>query len=605
MLHYEGEKDSAEFRAAVQSKLAANDGDFRGVHFHFPIGLKNQNINYTLDFSGSKFSNGVEIIDSTFEKLLIFRQCRFTGPVSIKNVSVYSEEEADSFTSSQIKQAGLSDVNTRILTGLIFSGSTFEGGLTLSGIKICNVLHLDHCHCHAPVKILKVNDEIVQNNENGTLHYLFEICITNSVFEDLVKFSLICNPTRITVYGVDVKQLAFTRINCKDGMMFTGANFGASVHFQDCNFGGMALFQNVSCQGDVIFSECQNGMYAFGDSVIEGKLIFKDAVLDKGMWTKGLQINGGLELSGNTLAGESDIENASFGPGATVVIDRNEIHPDSKAECVGYFFKNLTFNPFKTEISNRSQNDDMPPISIGFDNCSLEGALFKKCDFGKIYTFTSSIYGSRFVQCQWPKVNGRQVHAEEIYLNSCPSGTTPKKIKGMLEALGSREVINLYSRFVKVFDDQRQYALANEFYFSEMEAKRKNTHSRAVKSLLWVYKELSWYGHRPLRSLCVCFGLVTFFTFYASLTGLSIDKQVSNYFSTPSSPAYVLHYLGNCLKYSIGMLVPLRLFEFSGNDTYLASSSFLSYVVTLLYAISVNISAYFVIVGIRRHFKRF
>lgn len=110
----------------------------------------------------------------------------------------------------------------------------------------------------------------------------------------------------------------------------------------------------------------------------------------------------------------------------------------------------------------------------------------------------------------WPfRHSGRQVLAKEIdwrhnwYLWRGRSSTwiNPHRLGERHLALEADQIVGLYRRLRKVFEDGKDEPGAADFYYGEMEMRRKSAMPLGERALLHAYWALSDYGLRASRAL--------------------------------------------------------------------------------------------------------
>jgi hypothetical protein len=89
------------------------------------------------------------------------------------------------------------------------------------------------------------------------------------------------------------------------------------------------------------------------------------------------------------------------------------------------------------------------------------------------------------------------------------------------------QIAALYRSLRKSFEDSRNEAGAGDFYYGEMEMRRRSTQTRwAERAVLWGYWALSGYGQRAGRALLALLVLVAVVTGVLGLTGVAFEDAV-------------------------------------------------------------------------------
>lgn len=190
---------------------------------------------------------------------------------------------------------------------------------------------------------------------------------------------------------------------------------------------------------------------------------------------------------------------------------------------------------------------------------------------------------------------------------------TKRKVDPMLNY---QEISYLYNQFKNAFDSAKKYNFSGDFYFNELDTKReyyKSTH-KPLYLLYTLYKYLTWYGQRPHYCGFTLIGLIGTFTVHNILNGLKViyqgKIQIINYDFDLFNFSIFLesqfwHDLGDSLMYGLNRIVPFNYIKFSELLFFAENPTFLNYILNIFYTLVSLIYLYSLIIGLRRHFKRF
>jgi hypothetical protein len=183
----------------------------------------------------------------------------------------------------------------------------------------------------------------------------------------------------------------------------------------------------------------------------------------------------------------------------------------------------------------------------------------------------------------WPE-NGRSIWKRKAIYEF--DGATPEALE------------NAYRQIRQSYEDRKNYPEAGDFYYGEMDQKRKRSLRRKyLPSLITIYWLCSGYGQRPVRAGVVLILLLVGFTGI-----LLFDGMVNVIDSTPFVlDSTILHNLG---KFSTAMWAySLRLVTF-GNPLYIKPQFQSGELISTIARILIPVQAALVVLAINRKFKR-
>ena len=279
---------------------------------------------------------------------------------------------------------------------------------------------------------------------------------------------------------------------------FWGAIFQGNAHFeeatlQDAHFGRAtfqdALFWEATFQGTALFWEATfqdahlreatfQGTAHFGRATLQDAHFGRATLQDADFWEATFQDANFREATfqGNTDFREATFQgNADFG-GATFQGNAN--------------FGGATFQK-KVELTPKNNTK----INLRYSEFLFRGQV--TADLIKCLFHRSIIENVAFIDCIWPR---KYVIYEEEHKND-------KEIN-----LSFAQLETIYRDLKQNMQDHGDYIRAGEFYYREMEMRRKGA-SKRERFWLSLYKAIAGYGERSQNTAAVSASIVFLFAF--------------------------------------------------------------------------------------------
>ncbi len=275
-----------------------------------------------------------------------------------------------------------------------------------------------------------------------------------------------CFPEAINFYDIEFVEYANFI-----GASFKNANFNGVVFQKDAVFAG-ASFQKDAYFEDAIFKN-HAGFYkaCFEDAYFEGTIFQKDANFEYAAFQE-------------ASFSEATFQNAYF----------------SEATFQNAYFYGAVIKEYIDFVTNRIEEFDLQNTKFFF-----RGNI--TADLSKAKFYRAHLENVAFIDCTWPKEIYEEVHMKDEELSFKELETTYRNLKQNMQRHGD-------------------YSRAGEFYYREMEMKRKGSNSRKERVWLGLYNLLAGYGEKPERTaLSSIFTISIFALLYWVLECLQYPAQ--------------------------------------------------------------------------------
>lgn len=304
--------------------------------------------------------------------------------------------------------------------------------------------------------------------------------------------------------------------------------FESEVNFNAAYFGNGADFNNVNFNGDVSFENVhfKYGAY-FQESQFKGSTYFSNACFDNDVYFDRSRFQGEEALFEETIFKEKVFfrlvrfkSDAYFNKTQF----KNEIHFnetffENKAIFEGVESKKIfafTENNFFVDVTLKN------PSEVTFRNANL-----KKCSFLK-----TNISNINFIDITW--ANSKEIEWGN-YLKKLVCYKRDILYDEILVRKNNRDykqVEELCRQIKANFEAKKNFDRAGDFYFGEMEMKRKTLRIRKAKALFMLYKISSGYGETVGRSVLLLGFLTLFFSsayLFNGIKSINPDMQQIKY----------------------------------------------------------------------------
>ncbi|MDY6966696.1 MAG: ion channel [Halobacteriota archaeon] len=321
----------------------------------------------------------------------------------------------------------------------------------------------------------------------------------------------------------------------KQDVEFTGAKFCDGVNFVFSEFLKNADFQNARFYGKVaFFNEVKFKGYAnfrdaiFCKSVYFRKSEFSEDVNRKSVGHKNADVEAIFDLvkfkERVSFREAKFFKNVSFE--ATDFLDytyfeETEFHEHADFSKVK-FDGITTFAPEKPETPEKSKTIDFRDAFFS-ENVKIEA------DLSECYLYDSNIYRLDLTDSKWPEETKKwHIFSEGIKIW--------EETEGELEY---NDLVGIYRRLKQSHQRYGDHSTAGEFYYREMECKRRQMGFFQKQFWNIFYRGLCGYGERPFRVILASLGLILLFAVLYFFNGIML---VGAELSTDSIINYKLNF---------------------------------------------------------------
>lgn len=492
--------DHCDLRDALQ---------FEGCAVHGDVEVRDSALHGPARFDGSRCAGGLALIRCSLGRGASFQAGDYEGKVHLTHVTASGDVE-------------LSDVNLR--DELEITRSQIDGDLDLrrgdfaGDVKVHDVgvdgLHLNELHCTAELELRDLDVRGLLDLTHGVYQGPVAVSASKAAggislrevrAEARVRFSGVSSAGPAVFAGglyedhVSLKDVTFEAeadfrsVVLLKGVTFESVVFKKSAIFADVEFGTHATFRDVTFEGPVTFSNSR------AESLLLERVTFQDeAEVDASLDVAS------VELRRASFAGQSSLALHSC---ELVIRDCTFAGPST---IVGDFVGGST--PRGTRLTDVEGSD--------MTNLVLEDVDLRACQLSRAHnldklrldsaaislarTPTGISWGRRrpFVQA-WTR---RRIISEEVDHRLEGSGARQWEALGRAargtQHVDPAQIAITYRQLRKAREDAKDEPGAADFYYGEMEMRRRNaSSSRAERAVLWLYWVTCGYGLRASRAL--------------------------------------------------------------------------------------------------------
>jgi uncharacterized protein YjbI with pentapeptide repeats len=477
VLHYPGTEKAADFKEALERKLAAADFDFRGVRFPDKTFFRNFSFNTEADFNCAEFSADADFLGAEFTAGADFRSARFIADAY--------------FVGAQFKaEATFSDVQfvNAYFTGAqfiraAFSGSTFSASVDFSGAEFKDTADFGHTQIeHASFMGTKFGgyfhfwhvraegaffvDAIFSGPTSFSFTRFRDGQFNGSKFSSMASFGS-AEFVRGAFFLTRFDRIAeFTRTQFSESADFDNASFSADADFSGAFFGN-ASFARTRFE-TTQFNNTQFSSHAdFRDAIFSGNVYFKQAEFAE---------KDAVLVEGPDGNNKQDIMHVSFA-GARF---REGVRFEEN------IFRHPALLSFAAAVFEK-------PERVNFQTVALRPHWFVNVDSRKF----------NFINVDWGSLGRRDAVRQGI-----------KALEVNDAANASRLLTITFRQLAVNAEENNRYEEAAHFRFMSMNAGRiERGYIQNLFSLSWWYWVLSGYGERVQRAFAVLLVIWLLFTF--------------------------------------------------------------------------------------------
>lgn len=384
----------------------------------------------------------------------------------------------------------------------------------------------------------------------------------------------------------------FTNANFKSDASFSGANFRYRTYFDESVFEGSADFKNANFYsdshghsgatfGETVFSEWANfrgcsfgeqtdftavdfrGNANFSKSSFKSTILFLDSVFKDAARFDAATFQGPVHFDRATFASGADFKGATFESQATFLLSQTSAGSiDLSSALVDKIGRIGTSLPLV--LADLLLGETLTVVGTGsvasLERSTLEAPLIiadgismKDCAL----SHSTGLNNLRVLGTgAWFTQHRRQVIIDEV--TAIKDETAADK----LQRLGPVE--SSYRQLRAALESSKDYAGAADFYYGEMEMRRRGASRLSVEwLLLGAYKGLAGYGLRAHRALTTYFAVVLGFALllrYHTTTFARPEPGTDVWKATGSSSLHFSHLL-DCvaigLRSTVSFLSPV------------------------------------------------
>lgn len=475
--------------------------------------------------------------------------CKLEGDVDFRNLDL--AEGSDFSGAAFLGNATFS--GCRFLDTADFTGATFDGLASFEGVKFDGNSHFTAATFRG-VKMLDTHKDSesneIQIGGNFSLgrdpmfcanfrdaNFSCETYFDAARFIDASNFHESTFGGHVTFRHADFDGAArFEKTKFKDEADFSQSHFRSDVDFghakfestelaafATANFDARATFDNARFSGDVTFHASSFASKAFfSDVYFGGNANFNAVTLGTDARFVRAQFNERVEFFG---ANRIDASRARFYRGFKISATENgevslndaQIGASSRIEPISSNTESSRLPCVKDLRYTDVQNLDLTGVDLSWchflnahhlSEVGIEGAI----TFGqspKSRVFPPRLVTRRRViadERQWWIERGQEAWSEGLSTNDLDVPGTRTYVN---DGNGTRQVPNLdamvvaasYRALRRGLETRRETELAGDFYYGEMQMRRKGTSNPSLHALLLVYWAISGYGTRALRTL--------------------------------------------------------------------------------------------------------
>lgn len=536
-------ENAAGFRDTIFEEAAFDEGvfndgaDFRGVTFRFETSFHQTKFNGYVDFNDASFEALAAFREAIFQAETDFSETRFSKEARFRG-AIFAYD--GSFTGATF--GGLANFdNATFVAAADFRGTIFGAGTSFSDTRFQgdgrfhNATFGETPHfANARIERDMFFDGAKFESRAGFGETLFRgvAHFKGAVFTDVSDFS----------QSIFEQEAKFDEAEFIEDALFARASFEETISFVGTRFIGKALFDGTSFKG----------WARFHDVTFEGSLAsFESAAFDSVAELGPMSVDGILRLDGATFGLRVQIDvraleiscvRSRFLGGGQLRFNHAEIIL-AEAEFP---------NPFLITGSGEGSVTRLPTILSmeGADvaGLSLTSVDLRACRFlgshnlDRLRIAGPTFFGNPPVGLQMGRAvpplwrwGRRQVLAEEQEWRArpgypkrthwYPSDCHSRGWAGASPQLMPLEIAALYRSLRKSREDAKDEPGAADFYYGEMEMRRKlETSPVGERLLLWLYWATSGYGLRASRALLTLVGVVVVFAWLLQLHGFA-DPQ--------------------------------------------------------------------------------
>lgn len=587
----EPRKNKDLFKKRVNQKLQRGDYKFAGVFFPEAVSFTGTIVN--ANFSEAEFVGGAEFNIVTFSEEANFRDAMF-----LKGASFYAATfrgKANFFNARF--DYGATFQSCEFQGGADFAVAKFGGNATFTSTKYGGEANFSEAIFEGDIDFLI--SAFQKDFIFSDVKVAGEADFAHTEFNGQTNFNTTRFQKKAMFFKVHFKNKAeFMRVSIGGVSNFSEADFGGEALFCGTSFSDAAAFYKARFRQDADFSMATFGRWAvFVDAIFEGIGNFPNSSFKETADFLRAEFRSGANFQLVRIEEANFVWTGFSGTRTYKYESPLKSEFQGAATFFGAFFRSRTYfaaNTFSHALDlSRCQFGDATLFSsmgtaaqtpyLCFEDVLLEQA--EKVRFENFDLRCTSFAGTnlrhvRFHNCNWPRKDNRIAVYDELKPEPSDAETLRflyRDLKGNLEGA-------------------RDYELAGDFYYAEMETARRHHPNKIWQLVLTLFWVTAGYAERPLQAFLVFCGLV------ALLAVLFLLPSASFWFEQPATERGV-----ELIRH--WHLSPLEALAHSIRSVFLRPyffqpESWWAHFVTLAGNIMGPIQLAFLVIALRRRFRR-
>lgn len=247
VLHLPSADKTAAFEQALSKRLRDQNFDFRGVWFPAKANFSNFPFTDEVSFEQATFNGEAVFTSATFEKAVSFKSARFGGDATFSGVILGGQADFDKATFHRTVD---------------FRRSIFSEAASFRSSKFEEPVTFDRATFDAEVSF---NNSTFRQRADFATRFRDRADFSQSEFEGLAEFTRVNFEKQANFFSTKfISTSTFDYATFNSSTTFNTATFVGPVNFRSATFGEIANFSEVSFQARVLFNSVKfNGQANF------------------------------------------------------------------------------------------------------------------------------------------------------------------------------------------------------------------------------------------------------------------------------------------------------------------------------------------------------
>ncbi|MCD6160980.1 MAG: pentapeptide repeat-containing protein [candidate division Zixibacteria bacterium] len=438
-------------------------------------------------------------------------------------------------------------------------------------------------------------------------------------------------------YAIFEDSVDFTNLAFKGKALFTSSKFHDIVSFSNVKFEDLADFENSVFKNYAYFQKCKfKNKAIFDKAIFENIATFEEANFENNASFVLTQFNNHTVFHDIKIYREMEFRYIYIGDKCGF-----DFHnPKFLSNNILINFDNVRFNPFASYFGNIKFDIKDKPFFI-FRYCQLKDVFFTNNDMSLFSFYKSSYDEARLISCKWGKTNDRilifpykrkNIIPEESLLKELAKNITDEHQAAQFrdkyhinDLKNYKDISPLYRQMKTALDNSKDYQQAGLFYFNELEMKRRALEDDIENSkpkrkifqrqpakwfyqqfrkifskyiFYYLYKVFTGYGEKPLWSSIWFVVYIAVFTILNFCIGIKIGTKQEDEIIKYSDAT-----IWDSLIFTLYRIIPTNYLPFK--YTFDVPHNFWGLLIPFLNTAVLIIMFAFIVIGLKRHFRRF